>query len=309
MKYTSVSDYYKNKFGRKIYKITLDAGCTCPNRDGTKAFGGCIFCSQSGSGDFAAERNLSIPMQIEKARMLVSKKIKNLDETKSNYIAYFQNFTNTYGNEDSLIEKYQEALSNPQIAGIAIGTRPDCISDSILEKITRLASLNFADGNEYGRKYFSIELGLQTSNEKTGEYLRRYYSNDDYISAVKRIKVANPDFHVVTHIIFGLPGETLTDMLETVRFAVNAGTDGLKLQVLNVLKGTDLEKDYEAGKFRTLEMYEYFEILKKALEIIPQDIVIHRLTGDGAKNILVAPEWIGNKRLVMNELNKYLLTE
>lgn len=306
MNYYSVSEYYKNFFGRKIYKITLDAGCTCPNRDGTKATGGCIFCSSSGSGDFAAERNLSIPEQIEKAKQLVIKKIKNYDSSKSNFIAYFQNFTNTYGDENSLIEKYRQALINPEIAGIAIGTRPDCISDSILEKINGLCNEAFADGNSFNKKYFSIELGLQTSNEKTGEYIRRFYSNEDYASAVRRIKAVNPDIHVVTHIIFGLPGETENDMMSSVKFALASGTDGLKLQVLNVLKETDLAKDYEQGKFTALEMDQYFKMLKKALEIIPPEIVIHRLTGDGAKNILIAPEWIANKRHVMNELKRFL---
>lgn len=306
MTYTSVSEYYKKIFGRKIYKITLDAGCTCPNRDGTKAVGGCIFCSASGSGDFAAERNFSISEQIEKAKKLVANKIKNIDESKSNYIAYFQNFTNTYGDENSLIKKYREALENPQIAGIAIGTRPDCVGQSILEKIHDLTKEQFMDGNTVGRKYFSIELGLQTSNEKSAGYIRRHYSNEDYIDAVKRIKEINPDIHIVTHIIFGLPGEDENNMLETVRFALKTGTDGLKLQVLNVLKGTDLAKDYEEGKFKVLEMDEYFSILKKALSIIPSDIVMHRLTGDGAKNILIEPQWIANKRKVMNDLKKFL---
>lgn len=306
MTYTSVSEYYKKIFGRKIYKITLDAGCTCPNRDGTKAVGGCIFCSAAGSGDFAAERNFSISEQIEKAKKLVANKIKNIDESKSNYIAYFQNFTNTYGDENSLIKKYREALENPQIAGIAIGTRPDCVGQSILEKIHDLTKEQFMDGNTVGRKYFSIELGLQTSNEKSAGYIRRHYSNEDYIDAVKRIKEINPDIHIVTHIIFGLPGEDENNMLETVRFALKTGTDGLKLQVLNVLKGTDLAKDYEEGKFKVLEMDEYFSILKKALSIIPSDIVMHRLTGDGAKNILIEPQWIANKRKVMNDLKKFL---
>lgn len=306
MTYTSVSEYYKKIFGRKIYKITLDAGCTCPNRDGTKAVGGCIFCSAAGSGDFAAERNFSISEQIEKAKKLVANKIKNIDESKSNYIAYFQNFTNTYGDENSLIKKYREALENPQIAGIAIGTRPDCVGQAILEKIHELTKEQFMDGNTVGRKYFSIELGLQTSNEKSAGYIRRHYSNEDYIDAVKRIKEINPDIHIVTHIIFGLPGEDENVMLETVRFALKTGTDGLKLQVLNVLKGTDLAKDYEEGKFKVLEMDGYFSILKKALSIIPSDIVMHRLTGDGAKNILIEPQWIANKRKVMNDLKKFL---
>lgn len=306
MKYYSVSEYYKKKFGRKIYKITLDAGCTCPTRDGTKGYGGCIFCSATGSGDFTADRNLSITEQIQKAKVLVQKKIKDYDSTKSNYIAYFQNFTNTYGDENSLLQKYREALNNPEIAGIAIGTRPDCISDSILEKINELAKENFPDGNSQNRKYFSIEFGLQTSNERSAEYIRRHFANDEYKDAVSRIKKINPEIHIVTHLIFGLPGETEEDMLKSLQFALDCGTDGIKLQVLNVLKGTDLAKDYEAGKFAVLEMREYFMILRKALSKIPPDIVVHRLTGDGAKNILIAPQWIANKRHVMNELTKFL---
>lgn len=306
MKYFSANEYYKMLFGRKIYKLSLDAGCTCPNRDGTKATGGCIFCSASGSGDFAAKKNLSITEQIKSAKTLVSKKIKNIDSTKSNYIAYFQNFTNTYGDEDKLIAKFREALENPQIAGLAIGTRPDCVPNSILEKINDLANTDFPDGNGYSKKYFSIELGLQTSNEKSAKYIRRFYTNDDYKSAVERIKMINPKIHIVTHIIFGLPGETENDMMDSVKFALLCGTDGIKIQVLNVLKGTALEKDFADGKVKVLKMDEYFALVKKALKIIPPKIVIHRLTGDGAKNILIEPKWICDKKKVLNEMKKFL---
>ena len=304
MKYLSVNEYYKKIFGRKIYKITLDAGCTCPNRDGTKGTGGCIFCSATGSGDFTASRNLSITEQIEEAKKLVQKKIKKIEITgntdstcivqTAQYIAYFQNFTNTYGDESQLISKYEEALSHPEIVGIAIATRPDCVSDSILEKINELAK----------EKYLSIEFGLQTSNEKTAEYINRCYKNEEYFDAIRRVKKINKNIHIVTHVIFGLPDETEEDMMNTVQAAIDAGTDGIKIQVLNVLKGTKLENEFYEKQFHILSMEEYFSLLVKALEKIPPEIVIHRLTGDGPKNLLVEPKWIANKKRVLNELTR-----
>ncbi|MBQ0162042.1 MAG: radical SAM protein [Treponema sp.] len=340
MKYLSVNEYYKKTFGIKIYKITLDAGCTCPNRDGTRGTEGCIFCSASGSGDFTASRNLSITEQIEQAKKLVEKKIKkpqidgkeeifvkkeisgNANSTSdiraAQYIAYFQNFTNTYGDEEKLISKYEEALSHPEIAGIAIATRPDCVSDSILEKINALTEKKFSVYTDFNletdntsnqkitkiTKHFSLEFGFQTSNEKTAEYINRCYSNEEYFDAVRRVKKINKDIHIVTHIIFGLPGETEEDMMNTVRAALDAGTDGLKIQVLNVLKGTRLEKEYYEKGFHILSMEEYFDLIIKALKIIPPEIVIHRLTGDGPKSLLIEPKWIANKKRVLNELTR-----
>lgn len=307
MKYYSVNEYYKKTFGHKVYKLSLDAGCTCPNRDGTKGTGGCIFCSASGSGEFSADRNLSITEQIEKAKQLVQHKIKNENLSSSNYIAYFQNFTNTYGDENSLIQKYTEALKNPSIAGISIATRPDCLSQSILKKINELSKTEFPVPLKKQQKHFSIELGLQTSCQKSVEYINRRYQNEEYTDAVLRIKKINPDIHIVTHIIFGLPGETEEDMLNSVKFAVNAGTDGIKIQVLNVLKGTRLEEEYLKTKFHIMQIDEYFELVKKALKIIPPEIVIHRLTGDGAKRLLIEPKWVSDKKFVLNNfLNKIL---
>ncbi|MBQ0002181.1 MAG: TIGR01212 family radical SAM protein [Treponema sp.] len=326
MKYLSVNEYYRKIFGRKIYKITLDAGCTCPNRDGTRGTGGCIFCSASGSGDFTASRNLSITQQIEEAKKLVQKKI-NKPETKNQttnpgninstfiiretqYIAYFQNFTNTYGDESQLISKYKEALSHPEIAGIAIATRPDCLSDSILEKINLLTKKQYPqleNGKTISKeKYFSIEFGLQTSNEKTAEYINRCYKNEEYFDAVNRVKKINKDIHIVTHVIFGLPEETEEDMLNSVQTAIDAGTDGIKIQVLNVLKGTRLEKEFYEKQFHILTMEEYFSLIVKALKIIPPEIVIHRLTGDGPKNLLIEPKWIADKKRVLNELTRVI---
>ncbi|MGN0731374.1 MAG: TIGR01212 family radical SAM protein [Treponema sp.] len=307
MKYLSVNEYYKKTFGHKVYKLSLDAGSTCPTRDGTKGYGGCIFCSASGSGEFSSDRNLSITEQIEKAKLLVQHKIKNENLSSANYIAYFQNFTNTYGDENSLIQKYTEALKNPSIAGISIATRPDCLPQSILKKINELSKTEFPVPLKKQKKHFSIELGLQTSCQKSVEYINRRYQNEEYTDAVLRIKKINPDIHIVTHIIFGLPGETEEDMLNSVKFAVNAGTDGIKIQVLNVLKGTRLEEEYLKTKFHIMQSDEYFELVKKALKIIPPETVIHRLTGDGAKRLLIEPKWVSDKKFVLNNfLNKIL---
>lgn len=304
MKYLSANEYYKKIFGHKVYKISLDAGCTCPTRDGTKSTKGCIFCSPQGSGEFCSDRNLSITDQIEQAKNLVQKKIKNLSNVQSKYIAYFQNFTNTYGDENLLIQKYLDALSNPEIVGIAIGTRPDCLSDSMLEKINLLSKKDFPLEHSFGKKYFSIEFGLQSSKDSTCKYINRLYENSEYVDAINRVKKVNKNIHIVSHIIFGLPGESKEDMLNSVNFALASGTDGLKFQVLNVLTGTELEKEYLLSKFKVLEMGEYFEIIKSALKIVPSNVVIHRLTGDGPKKLLIAPKWVSDKKRVLCEILK-----
>ena len=293
MKHLTASDYYKKLFGCKSYKISIDAGCTCPTRDGSISTGGCIFCSAAGSGDFVPSAGLSVTRQMDEAKKLVSAKSK----TPLKYIAYFQNFTNTYGNAEELNRKYLEAVSGKDVVGIAIGTRPDCISDEILNYISALCD----------RTFVQLELGFQTSNENSAEYFHRHYTNDVYLNAVKRIKAADSRIHIVTHVIFGLPDETKQDMLDTVRYILAAGTDGIKITSLYVLKNTELEKDYLAGKFKALEMDEYFDLLKSALEIIPENVVIHRLTGDGPKKLLIAPLWTADKKRVLNSL-KNLLT-
>jgi radical SAM protein (TIGR01212 family) len=289
MSYYSVGEFYKEKFGSKVYKIAIDAGCTCPTRDGTKGNKGCIFCSANGSGDFVPSKKLSISEQIKQAKEIIQKKVKK--EIK--YIAYFQNFTNTFGDEKLLVQKYNEAINCENVCGISIATRPDCISSSILKEIAALCKKTFV----------TIELGFQTSNEKSADYIRRGFSNQEYLEAVRRIHQADSRIHVVTHLIFGLPGETHDDMMNSVKFCLNAKTDGIKFTVLYVLKGTDLEKDYQAGKFDVLEMDEYFALLKSALELIPPKIVIHRLTGDGPKKLLIAPMWTANKKNVLNAIN------
>ncbi len=289
----SANQYYKEIFGSKVYKISLDAGCTCPNRDGTKGLGGCVFCSASGSGDFAASRNVSINEQVEQAKKIVSSKVKN--GQKICYIAYFQNFTSTYGDENILLEKFNAALNCENVCGLAVGTRPDCISEKMLKNLAELSE----------KKYLSIELGFQSSKLETVKYIRRMYENSVFLDCVRRIKAEAPKIHIVAHLIFGLPGETKENMMDSVRYAVDSGIDGIKISVLHVLEGTDLAKDYKNGFFRCLEKEEYFEILADALEIIPEELVIHRLTGDGAKKILVAPLWTANKRDVLNSMARY----
>ena len=234
-RFYSVSDFYKKKFGCKVYKISLDAGCTCPNRDGTKSFGGCIFCSGSGSGDFAADKNLSIAEQIIQAKQRVLSKNKD-----GKFIAYFQNFSNTYGNPSELSQKYNEAIAQEDVVGISIATRPDCLNDEILNEIAELVNKTFV----------SIELGFQTSKNDSVAYIRRFFSNEEYLLAVKKIKSISEKIHVVTHLIFGLPNETEQDMLNSVKFVVDAKSDGIKIALLHVLEGTDLAIDYKNKKLR-----------------------------------------------------------
>ena len=292
----TVSAFYKSIFGKKVYKISLDAGCTCPNRDGTIGTGGCIFCSNSGSGDFVPSKNLSITKQIEEAKKLVENKMKNQSENQNEYIAYFQNFTNTYGNISKLTEKWNEALSCSQIVGLALGTRPDCLSDEVLQVLSQLAD----------KAFLQVELGFQTSNETSSKYIRRGFSNKIYFDAVKKIKNANPKIHIVTHVIFGLPGETEVDMLQTVKDVVNAKSDGIKITSLYILKDTDLATDYFNNKFEPIKMDEYFNLIEKALQIIPKNMVIHRLTGDPPKSLLIEPTWTTDKKRTLNIVNNIL---
>lgn len=286
--YKTLSSHYHQKYGCKVYKLAIDGGFTCPNRDGTLGYGGCIFCSDSGSGDFA-EHGSSITEQLKKAKERVAFKNKS-----GKYIAYFQSFTNTYAPAEKLEQLYTEAMAPDEIVGLAIGTRPDCLPP---ETIALLAKLNQI-------KPISVELGLQTIHDESVKYIRRGYETSVYYDAVKRLKDAG--LEVVTHIILGLPNETPEMMLETTNAAVSAGTDGIKFQLLHVLRGTDLAKDYEAGKFSCLAMPEYAEILKRCLSVVPNHIVIHRITGDGAKKDLIAPLWSADKKAVLKYLNAYL---
>ena len=286
--YKSANDYYKQKFGCKVYKLSLDGGFTCPNRDGTLGTGGCIFCSELGSGEFA-EKGDNIITQLENAKLRVEKKNKG-----GKYIAYFQSFTGTYAPIEKLKKVYYEAIKPDYIVGLSIGTRPDCLSDDVVELLKEINKI----------KPVSIELGLQTTNEKTAEYVRRAYKNATYFDAVKRLKAAG--IEVVTHIIIGLPNESSDDMVKTTLDAVVAGTDGVKFHLLHVLKNTDLEREYLSGKFECLTLEQYAEILKKCISVLPPDIVVHRITGDGAKRNLIAPLWSADKKTVLNYLDKYL---
>ena len=286
--YRSLSEHYREKFGCKVYKLSIDGGFTCPNRDGTLGHGGCIFCSGSGSGDFA-EHGSDITSQLERARQRVAFKNKG-----GKFMAYLQAFTNTYGPVEKLESIYRQAMAPEDVVGLSIGTRPDCLPE---ETVSLLQQLNRV-------KPISVELGLQTIHEDTARYIRRGYETPVYFDAVQRLKRAG--LEVVTHIILGLPGETPENMVQTTKAVVAAGTDGIKFQLLHVLRGTDLEKDYAAGKFTCLTIEKYAEILKQCLAVVPRNVVIHRITGDGAKQDLVAPLWSADKKKVLSYLQQAL---
>ena len=285
-----LSRHYREKFGCKVYKLSLDGGFTCPNRDGHLGTEGCIFCT--GSGEFAEGGPEPISAQLERAKLRVSRKNKD-----GKYIAYFQAFTNTYAPVAYLRKLYGEAIAPEEIVGLAIGTRPDCLGEDVIALLAELNSV----------KPVSVELGLQTIHEETARYIRRGYGAPVYFDAVKRLKAVG--IEVVTHIILGLPGETEEMMLETTRAAVNAGTDGVKFHLLHVLKGTDLAKEHAAGKFSCLTLEEYGCILKKCIDLLPEHVVIHRITGDGAKKDLIAPLWSADKKRVLNYLHRILSVE
>lgn len=290
MEYLSFNKYLKDKFGQKVYKISLDGGFTCPNRDGKTGTRGCIFCSKGGSGDFAESREMSITEQIESGKKRVEKKIKS-----GKYIAYFQAFTNTYAPVEILRQKYEEAINHPDIVALSIATRPDCLGDDVLRLLDEMNKI----------KPVFVELGLQTIHQKSAKYIRRGYDLSVYDKAVIDLKKIG--VNVVVHVILGLPNESENDMLETVKYVCESGANGIKLQLLHVIDGTDLAKDYEKGLFKTFEFDEYVNLIVKCVKIIPKDIVIHRLTGDGAKKDLVAPIWSADKKRVLNAINKALM--
>ena len=287
--YRTLSQHYRETFGCKVYKLSIDAGFTCPNRDGTVGTGGCTFCSVAGGGDFAEKSCASVAEQLEKAKARVAFKNKN-----GKYIAYFQSFTNTYAPVQKLETLYRQAMAPEYIVGLAIGTRPDCLPEetvALLEKLNKI-------------KPITVELGLQTIHNTTAEGFRRGYKTEVYFDAVRRLKAAG--IEVVTHIILGLPEETPEMMEETTKAVISAGTDGVKFHLLHVLRGTDLEKDYREGKFQCLSMEEYAAILKRCLSHVPQNVTVHRITGDGAKKDLVAPMWSADKKAVLAYLSAYL---
>lgn len=296
MNYYSLSDYLKDQFGTKVYKLSLSASKTCPNRDGTVSYGGCIFCSNGGSGEFAQSDD-SINQQIESAKKLVEKKFpKKINESERKYIAYFQSFTNTYGNESELKEKFLTAIKRDEIVALSIGTRPDSISDDMLNFLT---DLNFY-------KPIWIELGLQTIHEKSAKFINRGYKLDCFEKMYLKLKSNN--IKVIVHVIVGLPGESEQEILETIKYLskLNPFLDGIKIQNLNILKGTPLEKYYQENPFRIFSLEEYSKLLGECLKLLNPQTVVHRITGDGAKNILIEPQWIGNKKKVLNYINNYL---
>lgn len=288
LKQRTLNQYLRERFGRKIYKISISGGFTCPNRDGTLDTRGCIFCSAGGSGDFAEDKNLSITEQIDLGKRRVAAKMPE------GYIAYFQAFTNTYAPVERLRALYSEAIEHPCIVAVSIGTRPDCLSDEVLDLIAELNLL----------KPVWIELGLQTIHEKSAKYIRRGYSLPVYERAVRELRARN--IETITHVILGIPGESREEMLQTVRYVGESGVQGIKLQLLHVLEGTDLAIDYRNGLFEVMSMEDYISLIKDCVDILPDDIVIHRLTGDGPKRILIAPEWTKDKKRVLNALNKEL---
>ena len=284
-----LNEYLRNTFGCKVYKLALNGGFTCPNRDGSIDTRGCIFCSAGGSGDFAENPNQTITEQIEAGKARVSAKTKD-----GKYIAYFQAYTGTYGPVEKLRALYTEAINHPDVVALSIATRPDCLPEEVLELLGELNR----------KKPVWVELGLQTIHPDTAKYIRRGYDLEVYDRVVDELRKRG--IEVITHVILGLPGETAEDMVATVRYVVASGATGIKLQLLHVLRGTDLASDYEAGKFDVLTEDAYMDILEQCLAVIPPEMVIHRLTGDGPKRILIAPLWSGDKKHVLNRINRLL---
>lgn len=281
--YTALSPYLKRRFGCKVYKLSLSAGCTCPNRDGTLGARGCIFCS--GSGEFAASGSASIPEQLEQAKYILGKKAQG-----AKFIAYFQDFTNTYGAVSRLEPLFLAAIAAGDVVALSIATRPDCLPEDILRMLSRLRT----------RKPVFVELGLQTIHDNTAQYIRRGYPLSVFDDAVQKLHAL--DIEVIAHQILGLPGETAVMMSETSRYLGSVHVDGVKLHLLHVLRGTDLAREYAEGRIQTLELDTYIDILEQCLAVLPTKIVIHRLTGDGAKRDLIAPLWSADKKRVLNAI-------
>lgn len=286
--YKTANVYYQEKFGCKVYKLSLDGGFTCPNRDGSVSTGGCIFCSALGGGEFA-ERGANITQQLEKAKKRVADKIKD-----GKYIAYFQSFTNTYAPVDRLKALFYEAIAPDYIVGLDIGTRPDCLPDDTINLLKELNAI----------KPVTVELGLQTASDSVADYVNRGYKTAVYTQAVSRLKDAG--IEVITHVIIGLPDD---DPVATTKVAVDSGTDGVKFHLLHILKNTRLAEEYDRGRVQALTMEAYAEILKACISVLPPEVVVHRITGDGAKKDLIAPLWSADKKKTLNFLNQYLQGE
>lgn len=286
--YHSLDYELKKQFGQKVYKLSLNGGMTCPGRDGTLGSGPCIFCSAGGSGDFAAPVMDSVHEQIEAAKLQVQRKMSG----HGSYIAYFQSYTNTYAPLSHLRSIFTDAIRHPDIAALSVATRPDCLGPEVVDLLRELNSI----------KPVWVELGLQTIHESTARFIRRGYPLPVFESALLRLKEAG--ITVIVHIILGLPGETREMMLETVRYLAKGVVEGIKLQLLHILNGTDLARIYRDTPFPVLSMEEYLDLVIDCVELLPPDMTIHRITGDGPKKLLVSPLWSGNKRLVLNSLHR-----
>lgn len=285
-RYNSYNEYMQRRFGCKVYKLALDGGMTCPNRDGKVGYGGCTFCSGDGSGFFAEKSRGDLAEQIARAKSRVEQKNKG-----GKYIAYFQSYTNTYAPIDYLRDLFIPVIQQDDIVGLAIGTRPDCVGDEVIELLDEINT----------QTPVWVELGLQTKHDTTACAIRRGYTLDVYDDAIKRLSAAG--LETVVHVILGLPRETRQMMWETVSHVAHSGADGIKLQLLHILHGTDMARDYLEGKFETLSMEEYIDILCSAVKLLRPDMVVHRLTGDGAKRELIAPMWSADKKRVLNAIN------
>ncbi|MFB0958574.1 MAG: TIGR01212 family radical SAM protein [Clostridiaceae bacterium] len=288
-RYRSLNHDLRERFGEKVMKISLDGGFSCPNRDGTLSFDGCIFCSERGSGDFAGDRLSSLTEQFETVRRTLSDKW-----TSGKYIAYFQAFTNTYDTPDRLRERYEEALAQPGVVGLAIATRPDCLSDGIIALLQELSQ----------RTYLWVELGLQTCHDENARRINRGYDRSVYESAMERLTRAG--IEAVTHVIFGLPGETREDMLETVRYVRDQGSRGVKFHLLHLMRHTPLESVYQSGGLRFLEEAEYITLICDAIGLLSPDMVVHRLTGDSPRELLIGPMWSLKKWEILNAIDSEL---
>lgn len=287
--YYSFSDYCKKEYGSKVYKLSISGGMTCPNRDGVCGTRGCIFCSAGGSGEFATPAELGIAEQLEQAKARVRDKLGE----GGRYIAYFQPYSNTYGEPEYLRHIFFEAIAPNDVVALSVATRPDCLGAEVLAVLSEINRV----------KPVTVELGLQTIHESTARYIRRGYALPVYDDAVQRLHGVGVS--VVTHLILGLPGEDAQMMLDSVRY-VGRVTDGIKLQLLHVLEGTDLADDYRAGRFDVLTLERYADLLCRAIELLPDRVVVHRITGDGSKRDLIAPLWSADKKRVLNYLNRVM---
>ena len=292
-----LSDYCKEKFGTKVYRLALSSGATCPNRDGKVGVGGCSFCSEKGSGEFAIDV-MDLDLQIERAKALISKKFPNsINTAERKYIAYFQSFSNTYGDTKRLIGLFERAINKDEVVALSIATRPDCFSEEMLNSLERLNKI----------KPVWIELGLQTINENTARAFNRGYTLDVFEKTYTELKKRN--FEVIVHMIIGLPGESEEDMYATVKYLSKKNIDGIKIHGLHILKGTRLASEYEKHPFKIMSLEEYTRVLINCLKLLPKDTVVHRMTGDGDKKILIEPQWSADKKRVLNYINKKIKEE